>query len=240
LIIVLSGCDQKPQVRQYTEVVTQLPPAKAQMSDDPHAGLDMTGEGMMAGQPDPHAGLDMSAVMPEGDPHAGLDMPAIMGSGRDPHAGLDMSSGAPMMAAAAETNSRFAWSVPEGWTEEPAQGMRLATFRTAADPKKIDVSIVTLGGMAGGLESNLKRWLGQIGIDISNDDLQQFIKSSKDNIFDFTQLQKSAPASSKSMIAAIIMVDENTTVFVKMAGTVEAVGQEKANFLKLVKSVHAK
>ena len=247
--LLAAGCDQKPQVRQFTEVVIEAPQAPRQASEDPHAGMDLAGAAG-AGQADPHAGLDMAgAGMGQEDPHAGLDMsgagsagpqmPAIMGN-RDPHAGLDMSSGAPMMAPADESKNRFAWTVPQGWSEEPGQGMRVATFHSDSNPKAVDVSIVALGGMAGGLEANLKRWLGQIGVSVPDDQLQKFIKSSQDNIFDFTQLQKGSDATSKSMIAAVLLIDQNTTVFVKMAGSIQDVTQEKENFIKLVQSVHAK
>ncbi len=220
-LALIIGCEQKPQPRQYTEEKIEAPPAPV----PPMAQ-------------DPHAGLDMSAAMAQGDPHAGLDMSGAMGQ-EDPHAGLDMSA-APMMAAAnAGSKNKLAWNVPQGWVEEAGKGMRVATFHTANDPQEIDVSIVSLGGMAGGLESNLKRWMAQINVQASDDQLQEFIRSTKDNIFDFTKLQKGQTPAAKSMIAAILNLGD-ATVFVKMTGTIEAVTKHKSGLTALAGSVRAK
>jgi len=200
-LMAVTGCEQKPQVRHYTEVVMEAPAAPV---SDPHVGMDM-------GQ----------------DPHVGLDM------GKDPHAGLDMS-------AAMGTSGTVAWNAPQGWAEEAGQGLRLATFHDAANPKDIDVSIVPLGGsISGGVESNLKRWLGQINVQVPDAQLRSFIQSSPDNVFDFTQLQKGQDPSVKSMAVAIVPLQE-MTVFVKMAGSIEAVSRNKGKFMDLVRSVHSK
>ncbi len=164
-------------------------------------------------------------------------MMAAMPEGVDPHAGLDMSN-APMMPTANDSlEGKLVWVLPKGWQQQPGQGMRLVSFHLINDPEAIDVSIISLGGMAGGLQANLKRWLGQINVD--DEALTAFIKASADNIFDFTQLQEGQEQSNKSMIAAMLMV-EDATVFVKMTGSIKAVTQYKKDFLGLVKSVHLK
>jgi hypothetical protein len=65
-----------------TDEIPHFTPPRGMMmkSGNPHAGLDMSGEG---GDPsNPHAGLDMSGEGGDpSDPHAGLDM------SRNPHAG---------------------------------------------------------------------------------------------------------------------------------------------------------
>jgi hypothetical protein len=144
---------------------------------------------------------------------------------------------APMQSEPA-LSGKLAWSVPEGWHEEAGNAMRLATFHSNDNEKSIDVSIVSLPGGAGGLEANLKRWMGQIGMDVSDAELKTFIKNSPNKIFDFTQLQKDAPVSTNSMMAALLEID-GATVFVKMTGTIQSVNQHKSNFLKLVKSIHS-
>lgn len=207
LSIAVIGCEQKSQVRHYTEVAVEAPT-------------------MLSGQ----APSTVSSM----DPHAGLDM------GQDPHAGLDMSSAPMMTEANTGTQNGLAWTAPEDWVEEPGKGLRLASFHDAARIKDIDVSIVPLGGsMAGGLESNLKRWLGQINVQVSQAQLQSFIKSSQDNVFDFSQLQKGQNPTTKSMMAVVISLPE-ITIFVKMTGSIEAISRNKAKFMTLVKSVHSK
>ena len=164
-------------------------------------------------------------------------MPSSMA--RDPHAGLDMSS-MPMMAGVnEETKNIFAWKTPQGWMEMPGNGMRVASFHLADKPQDIDVSIVSLDGMAGGLESNIKRWLGQINVQVSDEQLQSFIKSSQGNVFNFSQLQKDKASATKSMIAAMLSLKDKT-VFVKMAGSIEAVNANKEKFMELASSVQLK
>ncbi len=138
----------------------------------------------------------------------------------------------------------LSWAVPQGWKEEPGEGMRLATFYLIADPDAIDCSIVSLAGPVGGLNANLERWLRQLGLQASDDSLNQLTSSvqilkTKDGleikVFDFTTLQTQGLPSDKSMIAAMIVLDQ-TTVFVKMTGSVESVEKNKVNFLKLLGS----
>ena len=152
----------------------------------------------------------------------------------DPHAGLDISS------ATMATDNTVAWNAPQGWVEESGKGLRLATFHDTTKPQDVDVSIVPLGGsMAGGLESNLKRWLGQINVQVPDAQLQFFMQSSRDNIFDFSQLQKDQSPSVKSMMVSIISLQDKT-VFIKMTGSIEAINRHKKEFMDLVKSVHSK
>jgi hypothetical protein len=165
---------------------------------------------------------------------------------QDPHAGLDMSAIGAAIGMNSPMNSHmFSWSAPQGWKEEPGGGMRLATFHLLSDAKAIDCSIVSLGGMAGGLEANLRRWMGQIGLQATPDELSSLIASApstkiktgqEGRIFDFTSIQTRSPLSDKSMVAVMVVMDE-ATLFVKMTGTVGTVSKNKADFFKLVGSV---
>ena len=226
LLVFLVGCNQSSEVRQYTEVVVKNElPDKPMHMQDPHAGLGMN---------DPHAGLDMS------DPHAGLDMndPHAGLNMQDPHAGMDMAQ-APAAFATTNESGGLVWETPSGWVQKPASSMRLATFQLADDPAAIDVSIVSLPGNAGGVEANIKRWMGQIGLSVPEDEFKQFLSAALNHTFDFTQLQKSADPVTESMIAAMINVD-GSTVFIKMKGSIAALSKNKSAFLGLVKSIRLK
>jgi hypothetical protein len=163
----------------------------------------------------------------------------------DPHAGLDMSSmGLPPGMNSAMSNM-FTWVAPQGWQQEAGGGMRLVTFHLLSDAKAIDCSIVALGGMAGGLEANLRRWMGQIGVKATEVELSALISSASSTkiktgqegkVFDFTTIQSKAQLTDKSMIVVMVTMDE-ATLFVKMAGTVDTVSKNKDDFFKLVSSV---
>jgi len=172
---------------------------------------------------------------------------ANMNPSADPHAGLDMSAMGGLIAQPTSQNL-LAWVSPEGWKEEAGTHMRMATFHLIADPQAIDCSIIGLAGPAGGPEANLNRWMGQLGIQASDDNLKRLIISTQDiktkdgleaKVFDFTNIQAQGNPSDKSMIAAMIDVDQ-MTVFVKMTGSIESVKQNKDNFLKLLGSITRK
>src|SRR5207302_346519 len=52
--------------------------------------------------------------------------------------------------------------VPPGWVELPAGGFRAAAFRITEGDRKAEVTVVPLGGAAGGLLANVNRWRQQL------------------------------------------------------------------------------
>lgn len=68
------------------DVPAMPPPGMASRTQDPHAGLDMSGGG---GGSDPHAGLDMSGAGGGSDPHAGVDVTRMGLSAPDPDRPID-------------------------------------------------------------------------------------------------------------------------------------------------------
>lgn len=240
-LLLLTGCDQQEKPRQYAQLVTpphqqQVPAVMDQKApDNPHAGLDMANI-------TPEARAQLQKMLAEGqDPHAGIDMAAF--GGRDPHAGLDMPAA---MGNAPAVSSPYAWVLPKGWKQGPNKGMRLASFYLADNPDAVDCYIVSLPGIAGGTEANLKRWMGQIGVDPSDANYQKLLSGAQTirtqggletKFYDLMSLQ--AGPSNKSMIASVISTAE-ATVFVKMTGTSADVKKNKDSFLELVKSLALK
>lgn len=144
--------------------------------------------------------------------------------------------------------NRWRWSVPKGWQEIPAQGMRLASFSLIDDPKAMDCSIVSLGAMAGGLPANLSRWLGQLGLEASTDHLKELMHTAQQvrtkdglegQVFDFSMIQPEAVLSDTSMMAAMIKFNE-ATIFVKMTASIESIRQHRNEFFNLVASISRK
>ena len=139
------------------------------------------------------------------------------------------------------------WTVPKGWLEKPGSGMRLATFTNTDDAQPIECSIVSLGGQAGGLESNVKRWANQISLSLFSDqELKEFISKQEEfttkkgltaKLIDFTTLQ-SDPGES-SMMAAIMEIAD-ATVFVKMTGKKSALEKNRISFKSLCQSLESR
>jgi hypothetical protein len=128
----------------------------------------------------------------------------------------------------------LSWATPKGWSEEKGSGMRMVTFRAQGKSGGIECSIVSLGGMAGGLESNVARWMGQLKVAVPPDDQlkafldrQEAVQTKGDfavTLIDLTQYTQDAGAP--SMIAGIARMPD-MTVFVKMTGSRQAVTEQR-------------
>jgi len=161
----------------------------------------------------------------------------------DPHAGMNMAQSMGDLSS----NSDLTWTVPEGWEEVAGGGMRVVSFKEASNPQAIDVSIVSLAGAAGGLESNLIRWAGQLGLNLTSgsNELKQLLSNAqvlKTNegldvkIFDFSLLQNKEDLSASSMLASMVEIN-GSTVFVKMTGSIQEIQNNQSNFMALTKSL---
>ena len=152
----------------------------------------------------------------------------------------------PTTAMMAGPTLNLTWRVPKDWQEVKGEGMRLVSFKTN-DNDPIECTIVLLGGMAGGLEANIMRWMKQINLtDVPEDQLSLFIEQPEEitnadglttQIFDFTKLQKEKEWTTPSMMAALMTV-EGQSVFIKMTGTKSAVEKNLDPFKDLLQSIH--
>ena len=183
---------------------------------------------------------DMFSRMPQDDIHAGLKTSGI----------TDMSNMQnPERLEQVKTSvdkTPLSWEVPKGWIEKQGNGLRLATF-TGTDPSAMfETTIVSLGGPAGGIGSNVERWMKQLNLTTPNSqEFDSFIKQQERfstlsnlpvTLVDLTKLQDAAPLDSPSMIAAIIERDD-AQIFVKMTGSKAAVLKNLDDFKTLINSI---
>lgn len=169
-----------------------------------------------------------------------------MGANEDPHAGLDMGA-MPEMELPVVMNLSYSWQAPEGWTQSKGSGMRLASFHVTAEPEALDCSVISLAGEAGGLEANLTRWMGQIGLKADASDLTVLMTQAaslktkggnEGRVYDLTTL-KAVGSSDKSMVVVMLPVGHET-LFVKMTGTVDVLKKYREDFFELVASIEHK
>jgi len=138
---------------------------------------------------------------------------------------------------AASLASSLAWTLPRGWSERRAAGVRYATLKPAAGGK-IDVSVVVLPGPAGGELANVNRWRGQIGLGaIDERDLAGARSSIKTkagavSVYDFV-----SDGNKKSRLVAAILVSDEMTWFLKMLGDETSVASSRSDFLHLLRSL---
>src|SRR5256885_16234378 len=69
---------------------------------------------------------------------------------------------APDIPAPPNPSGGLRWTLPKGWTQKEAGGMRFATLKPPA--AQVDVSVIVLPGPAGGELANVNRWRAQLGL----------------------------------------------------------------------------
>jgi hypothetical protein len=134
------------------------------------------------------------------------------------------------------------WTRPGDWQEQPLSEMRLGSFKVAGpNNASADVSVTSFPGPAGGLESNLNRWRGQVQLPpLSGDDLDKTIEHRilagvPVLLVDFASPES---AAKQSRILGAIFENADRTWFVKMTGDPELVGARKTEFNQFVDSFH--
>jgi len=175
------------------------------------------------------AGVEAGA----GDPLGSAHRQAAPPSGSSPGMAGDVP--APPAPRGADA---LKWTLPPGWGESFPGGMRFASFKVPG-AGKIDGSVVTLPGDAGGELPNVNRWRGQIGLGPTDAAglaaARTAVKSRAGvaSVYDFT----SDGTSKSRLIAAILMVDGNAW-FIKLTGDVTPVSAARPAFLELLESLH--
>src|SRR5438067_8482854 len=135
---------------------------------------------------------------------------------------------------AASLASGLEWTLPKGWTQTRASGVRYATLKPVAQGK-IDVSVVVLPGPAGGELANVNRWRGQIGLGPIDQSALAAVKSSlktKAGAVSVYDLVSDGEKQSR-LLAAILASDEGTW-FIKMLGDERPVASARPEFLRLL------
>lgn len=117
------------------------------------------------------------------------------------------------------------WTLPAGWTAKQETGMRYATLTPPQAGGKVEVSVITLPGPAGGELANVNRWRGQLGLTpVDEAGLAAMRKPMKTaagslGLFDF----QSDGTPKSRMVAALLTTAGGDTWFLKMTGEASVV-----------------
>ncbi len=131
------------------------------------------------------------------------------------------------------------WTLPQGWTEGEAGGMRYATLKPPVQGK-VEATVVVLPGVAGGELSNVNRWRGQIGLGPIDEKAlaaaRKPIKSKAGavSVFDFT----SEGQAKTRMVAGLISTSDGNTWFLKLVGDAVPVAKAEPDFMRIIGSLH--
>ena len=156
----------------------------------------------------------------------------------------DVSSMPSMPPAGMPGNSPplLTWKTPESWTEQAPGAMRVGSFKaTNADGKSADISIIPLGGVAGGDVANVNRWRGQIGLEpASADEIKQLAEKAEVDgqpaeLYDLTGKNPGTGAPEGILVA--FARRGGTSWFFKMTGDPGVIAGQKPAFVEFLKSV---
>jgi hypothetical protein len=134
------------------------------------------------------------------------------------------------------------WTKPDSWTEKTLSEMRLGSFEVAGpNDETADVSVTAFPGDAGGVESNVNRWRGQVHQPTLEGD--QLAQSWQEETVDgvptiIVDLQTPDGTEKASAILGAVMRNADRTWFVKMTGPPDLLKNQKDNFLRFVHSFH--
>ncbi len=155
------------------------------------------------------------------------------------------------LAAPAPRVNPLSWTTPEGWKEAPAgsdpSGMRLIDLRFGPNAEG-ECYLSVIQGEAGGLEANVNRWRGQMGLPpMSADELAKLPKKMLVNressfvSFDGDYKGVGATEATKDWrMMGLLQQAPEFMLFVKIIGPKEVVIKNEAAFEQFAQSIGVK
>lgn len=141
----------------------------------------------------------------------------------------------PGMQQAADQAGAIGYTVPEGWEELPASGIRKANFKVTADTGSAEITILTFPGDVGGQLANINRWRGQIGLEpTTTKDLPAY--SEDFEIAGHDGLYVLLEGETQSILGALLPFN-GSTWFIKMLGDTPTVLANEASMKQFLSSI---
>lgn len=215
---LMAGCGDEP-IQTYRVPKEKADEATAQAAAKPMLPPDHPPMGSKEGLPPDHPPMGQAPLPPDHPPIGGTPAPQPSGAAPAP---------------------ALAWDAPAGWAQKPASGMRVASFEVpGSGDSKGDLSIIVLGGGAGGLLPNVNRWRGQIEAEPWTQEAMdrelQKIPAPAGTIL-FADLRKQPPGK---RILAGILERPGQTWFFKLAGDDASLEGSKGAFVGFLKTVRS-
>jgi hypothetical protein len=136
---------------------------------------------------------------------------------------------------------KLKYTLPDGWKEKALTQLRVASFEISENGKTADVSVIPLGGMAGGDAANVNRWRGQVGQSpVDETDLKKSaeaveVAGKPADLYDITGT--SPGSGDPERIVGAILHSEDTAWYFKMMGDAALAEKNKPAFIAFLKSV---
>ena len=137
-----------------------------------------------------------------------------------------------------QSNSKLIWTTPSLWKEVPGHSMSLASFQVPCRKESGDLSITTLEGNSGGIDANVNRWLGQIGLTPYSEaeiNSLKIVKNGKLGQFNYFKLINNENED-QAILASIYNI-ENTSIFVKLMSNLSCIMESENEFVKFCENI---
>lgn len=235
--VLVTSCRDADKKHSFTEVKGFNTPVQSQ-------DITLPESSPAAALPEGHGSGGMAGGIPDIPAHAGLPGVASTASTGSPASAASAASAAHgSMAAPANDGAapagRLIWQLPKGWTAQAGTGMYYAILKTSADPSASQVGVLSLPGEAGGLQANTERWMGQLGLHPSADEVAGFLAKARKitstgnlnvTLLDFSPLV--SQAEGPSMLVAIAKPGADS-YFLKMVGKKSELAKYQTAFAAL-------
>lgn len=133
--------------------------------------------------------------------------------------------------------STLNWITPSNWIPSKGSSMRIGSFDVPYSDGKGDLSVIKLGGKAGGLAPNINRWRGQLNLDSHSEiEIQNYLQNGESPLGQFQWLSIINPGEKETAFLASIFQVETHTIFVKLSATTDGISQLESQFLDFCKS----
>lgn len=154
----------------------------------------------------------------------------------------------PRAEASRPATARVQYDVPEGWSDRGPSGMRLATLAIGEPADGLEVTVIPA---TGSLQGNVERWQGQL--DAAADAAERTaaveralaaaetidVAGSVATVVTLFDAAAAAgpEAEGQAILAAMIPVAENSSLFVKFKGAAAVARRERDAFVRFVSSL---
>ena len=127
------------------------------------------------------------------------------------------------------------WEAPAHWERKASTQMRIGNYAVTNEAgQSLDFSITSFPGQVGGILANVNRWLGQVGIEQTDEEgLKQYLS---DRTVDEKPAKLVLAESEDQALYAAILFHKDRSWFLKLMGDRALAQTEKENFLGLVDS----
>jgi hypothetical protein len=138
---------------------------------------------------------------------------------------------------AISTPQEIQWTTPSHWVTQPTSSMRMGSFLIPFSEGEGDLSVIKLGGDAGGMVANVNRWRGQLGLDPHDEtEMNKYILKDSSNMGEFIWLTLLNPDDEELGFIISIFTTSNSSIFVKLSASQVGIKELTPEFLSFCKS----